>query len=73
MTPFLMPCNSSPAPGSIRTRKKSVRSATAVSDWPTPIVSTRMTSNPAASHRSMASRVLAATPPRVPEEGEGRI
>ena len=34
--PFLMPCSSSPAPGSIRTRKKSVRSATAVSDWPTP-------------------------------------
>jgi hypothetical protein len=32
MTPFLTPCNSSPAPGSASTRKKSVMSATAVSD-----------------------------------------
>src|SRR5262249_42157374 len=32
MTPFLMPCSSSPAPGSISTRKKSVMSATTVSD-----------------------------------------
>ncbi len=68
-TPFLMPCNSSPAPGSISTRKKSVMSATAVSDWPMPTVSTRITSNPAASHSSMVSRVLAATPPSVPDDG----
>ena len=71
--PFLMPCSSSPAPGSIRTRKKSVRSATAISDCPTPIVSTRTMSKPAASHSSMASRVRAATPPSVPDEGDGRI
>ena len=48
-------------------------SATAVSDWPMPTVSTRMTSNPAASQSSMVSRVLAATPPSVPDEGEGRM
>lgn len=73
MMPFLMPCNSSPALGSISTRKKSVRSATAVSDWPTPTVSTSTTSKPAASQSSMVSRVFAATPPSVPEEGEGRM
>ena len=48
-------------------------SATTVSDWPTPTVSTMITSKPAASHSSMASRVLRATPPSVPPEGEGRI
>jgi len=39
-TPFFSACNSSPAPGSASTRKKSVMSATAISDWPTPMVST---------------------------------
>ena len=48
-------------------------SATVVSDWPMPTVSTRITSKPAASHKSMVSRVFAATPPSVPEEGEGRM
>ena len=48
-------------------------SATAVSDCPVPTVSTRITSNPAASHSSMVSRVLAATPPSVPAAGEGRM
>ena len=61
------------APASISTRKKSVMSATAVSDWPMPTVSTSTTSKPAASASSMVSRVLAATPPSVPEAGEGRI
>jgi hypothetical protein len=41
----------------------SVIRATAVSDWPTPTVSTMMTSQPAASQTSSASRVRAATPP----------
>ncbi|MGY3360425.1 hypothetical protein ACVWZK_007088 [Bradyrhizobium sp. GM0.4] len=68
-----MPCNSSPPPGSIKARKKSVMSQTAVSDWPMPTVSTSTTSKPAASHSSIASRVLAATPPSVPEDGEGRM
>jgi hypothetical protein len=35
-----------------------------VSDWPTPTVSMMITSNPAASQSSMASRVFSATPPR---------
>ncbi len=48
-------------------------SATAVSDWPMPTVSTRITSKPAASQSSMVSRVLAATPPSVPAAGEGRM
>jgi len=68
-----MPCNSSPAPGSIKARKKSVMSQTAVSDWPMPTVSTSTTSKPAASHSSIASRVFAATPPSVPDAGEGRM
>jgi hypothetical protein len=48
-------------------------SATAVSDWPMPTVSTRIASKPAASQASMVSRVLAATPPSVPADGEGRM
>src|SRR5690606_37100589 len=70
--PRLIPCSSSPAPGSINARKKSTMPATAVSDWPTPTVSTSTTSKPAASHTSMLSRVRLATPPSVPLEGEGR-
>ena len=48
-------------------------SATATSDWPTPTVSITITSNPAASHSSPASRVRRATPPSDPPEGEGRM
>ena len=48
-------------------------SATAVSDWPTPTVSTSTTSKPAASQSSIVSRVFAATPPSVPEVGDGRM
>ena len=48
-------------------------SATAVSDWPTPTVSTSTTSNPAASTTTIASRVARATPPSVPDVGEGRM
>ena len=33
----------------------------------------KITSNPAASHRMMVSRVLRATPPSEPAEGEGRM
>src|ERR1700694_1636153 len=71
-TPFLRPCRSSPAPAIVSSRKKSVKSATAVSDWPTPTVSTSTTPKPAASQISMASRVLAATPARLPDVGGGR-
>src|SRR5262245_32879023 len=48
-------------------------SATAVSDWPTPTVSTSTTSYPAASTTTMASRVALATPPSVPAAGDGRM
>jgi hypothetical protein len=51
----------------------SVISATAVSDCPTPTVSTMTISYPAASQTRRASRVLRATPPRVVPEGEGRM
>ena len=73
MMPRLTPCNSSPPAGASSSRKMSHISATMVSDWPTPTVSTRITSNPAASHRAMASRVRRATPPSVVCEGDGRI
>ncbi len=73
MMPRLMPCNSSPAPASISSRKKSVIERTAVSDWPTPTVSTSTFSKPAASHNSMVSRVRRATPPKCPRAGEGRM
>jgi len=43
-SPRLMPCSSSPAPGSISAKKQSVMPATIVSDWPTPTVSTSTTS-----------------------------
>src|SRR5215469_3751427 len=42
-TPFLSACSSSPAPGIASTKKKSVMSATAISDCPTPTVSTSTT------------------------------
>ena len=47
-------------------------SATTVSDCPTPTVSTSTVSNPAAAMTTIASRVARATPPRVPDDGEGR-
>ena len=48
-------------------------SATAVSAWPTPTVSTMTASNPAASHNRIASRVRRATPPRLAPAEDGRI
>ncbi len=47
--------------------------ATVISDWPTPTVSTTITSKPAASQTSIASRVFSATPPSEPPEGDGRM
>src|SRR5262249_16259528 len=63
MIPRLMPWSSSPAPGAMTRRKRSTMPATATSDWPTPTVSTITTSKPAASHRSIASRVRRRPPP----------
>ena len=48
-------------------------SATAVSAWPTPTVSTSTVSNPAASHSRIASRVRRATPPARSPAEDGRI
>ena len=71
--PFLIACRSSPALGSWSSTKTSTMPATVVSDWPTPTVSTMITSKPAASHTSIASRVFSATPPSEPPEGDGRM
>ena len=73
MTPRLMPCRSSPPAGSSSTMNMSTMSETAVSDWPTPTVSTITVSKPAASTSSMVSRVRRATPPKVAPAGEGRM
>ena len=51
----------------------STMSATAVSDCPTPTVSTITVSKPAASTSSMVSRVRRATPPKVAPAGDGRM
>jgi hypothetical protein len=51
----------------------STMSETAVSDWPTPTVSTITVSNPAASTSNIVSRVRRATPPRVIPAGDGRM
>ncbi|COZ00584.1 Uncharacterised protein [Mycobacterium tuberculosis] len=47
--------------------------ATATSDWPTPTVSIRITSKPAASNSTTVSRVALVTPPSVPDVGDGRM
>jgi hypothetical protein len=53
--PLFIPCNSSPAPASTRSKKKSTRCLTWVSDCPTPTVSKRITSKPAFSHSKIES------------------
>ena len=71
--PRFIPCSSSPPVGSSSSTNRSVMSATAVSAWPTPTVSTTTTSKPAASQSRMLSRVWRATPPRAAPEGDGRM
>ena len=73
ITPFFMPCRSSPAPAMVITKKKSTIALTEVSFWPTPTVSTNMVSKPAASQSSMVSLLFLVTPPSVPPEGDGLI
>ena len=68
-----MPCRSSPAPEMSSRRKKSVIEWTAVSLCPTPTVSTKIVSKPAASQSRIVSRVLRATPPSEPALGLGRM
>ena len=71
--PLFIPCNSSPAPDSISNKKKSTKLLAVVSLCPTPTVSIRIISKPAASHKIILSLVLLATPPNVPPLGLGRI
>ena len=71
--PLLIPCNSSPAPASINNKKKSTKLYIIVSDCPTPTVSIKITSNPAASHRIIASFVCLAIPPNCLPAEEGLI
>src|SRR6516162_494752 len=73
MTPRLTPCSSSPAAGCWISTNMSTSSATAVSAWPTPTVSTSTVSNPAASQSRIASRVRRATPPTRSPAEEGRM
>ena len=73
MMPRLTPCSSSPPPGAISSTKMSVISATIVSDWPTPTVSTSTTSAPQASTSRIASRERRATPPSAAWLGLGRM
>ena len=78
MIPRLSPWSSSPPPGATSTRKRSTIAATFTSDCPTPTVSTRTTSKPAASQSRSASRVRrchaaeGAAGGGRPDEGEGR-
>ena len=71
--PRLIPCSSSPPAGDRMKTNMSTSSATAVSAWPTPTVSTNIASNPAASHSKMASRVRRAMPPGVSPAEDGRM
>mmetsp|Transcript_62003 Transcript_62003/g.195999 ORF Transcript_62003/g.195999 Transcript_62003/m.195999 type:complete len:267 (+) Transcript_62003:577-1377(+) len=64
--PLLTPCRPSPPAGGSTSSMQSTTSITAVSDCPTPTVSTRTHSCPAASQRRAASAVLRAIPPSVP-------
>ena len=73
MIPRLIPCSSSPVPANWMRRKKSTIECTAVSLCPTPTVSTKIVSKPAASQSTIVSRVLRATPPSDPAEGLGRM
>ena len=73
MIPRLMPWSSSPVPANWISRKKSTIECTAVSLCPTPTVSTKILSKPAASQRIIVSRVLRATPPKEPADGLGRM
>ena len=63
---------SSPAPASRSNSTQSTKLATCSSDWPTPTVSTKMRSKPAASQSEIDSRVRAAIPPKTPRVGLGR-
>src|SRR5581483_11887191 len=64
--PALAAWIASPMPGASRTITESACAAMSTSAWPTPTVSTMITSNPAASSTRTARGVAAASPPRCP-------
>ena len=66
MMPALSACTSSPVPGTSITIETSAVRTMSTSSWPTPTVSMRTTSLPAASSTSAASLVARASPPRWP-------
>ena len=66
MMPALSAWTSSPAPGTIVTSDTSAVRTISTSSWPTPTVSMRTTSLPAASRRRATSLVARASPPRWP-------
>ena len=66
MMPALSACTSSPLPGTSITIETSAVRTMSTSSWPTPTVSMRTTSLPAASRTSATSLVARARPPRWP-------
>mmetsp|Transcript_5039 Transcript_5039/g.11033 ORF Transcript_5039/g.11033 Transcript_5039/m.11033 type:complete len:213 (+) Transcript_5039:659-1297(+) len=72
MIPFLTPCSSSPPAGGITRVTTSTAWSIKISLWPSPTVSTMTVPYPALWHSCITSCVYCATPPRMPEEGEGR-
>ena len=64
--PALAACTESPMPGATITSVESAREAMATSAWPTPTVSIRTTSNPAASRIRSACGTAQDRPPRWP-------
>ena len=71
--PALAACTPSPMPGASSTSVVSARSATSISDWPTPTVSSSTTSNPAASSTRSAWGAATASPPRWPRVAIDRM
>ncbi len=65
-TPALIACTSSPMPGASTTIVVCAALAMSISAWPTPTVSIRMRSKPAASSTVRTSAVVRARPPRLP-------
>lgn len=63
----------SPIPGASSTTDVSAWAAISTSDWPTPTVSTRITSQPAASRTRMACGAAQASPPRWPRVAMERM
>src|SRR6202167_1634639 len=73
ISPAFRLCTSSPIPGISTTMVQSARRTISISPCPTPTVSIRMTSFPAASRSNVVSRVACDKPPRNPRVAIDRI